>query len=104
MVFAKIFNYLSLSYIVEKVAKIRVHVIPNSKENRVEGYNTWKNAVVIRIKAPPVEGKANREVEKFLSKFFGCDVEIVSGRKSKDKIILVKGMEEKEVYDRIGRL
>ncbi len=88
----------------EKVAKLRVHVIPNSKENRIEGYDSWKKAVVIRIKAPPVEGKANRELENFLSNFFGCKVEIISGKKSRNKVVIIKGMDEKDAYDRIKRL
>ncbi len=85
----------------EKVAKLKVHVIPNSKENRIEGYDNWKKAVVVRIKAPPVEGKANKELEKFLSNFFGCKVEIISGKKSKDKVVMIKGVDEKDAYDRI---
>ncbi len=88
----------------EKVAKLRVHIIPNSKKNRIEGYDSWKKAVVIRIKAPPVEGKANRELENFLSNFFGCKVEIISGKKSRNKVVIIKGMDEKDVYDRIKRL
>ena len=83
--------------------KIKVHVIPNSKENKIEGYNEWKKAVVVRIKAPASGGRANRELEKFLSEFFESDVEIVSGKKSRDKIVLIKS-NEKKVYDKLGRV
>ena len=41
----------------------------------------------VEIKAKPVDGKANFEIEKFLSKHFGKKVKIKSGFKSKMKII-----------------
>ena len=83
--------------------RLKVHVIPNSKENKIDGYNEWKKAVVVRVKAPASEGKANRELEKFLSEFFESDVTIVSGKKSRDKIVLIKCSEE-NVYDKLGRI
>jgi len=61
-------------------------------ENKIDGYNEWKKAIVVRMKVFASEGKANREVEKFLSKFFESDVAIVSGKKSR----------EKKVYDKLG--
>ena len=46
---------------------------------------------LIEVSAPPVEGKANKEIVKEMKKIFKTDIEIVKGLKSKDKIILIKG-------------
>jgi uncharacterized protein (TIGR00251 family) len=43
----------------------------------------------IAVKAPPQEGKANKELVRFLKKTLGKNVEIVSGFKSKQKILKV---------------
>ncbi|MBU4308669.1 MAG: DUF167 domain-containing protein, partial [Nanoarchaeota archaeon] len=42
------------------------------------------------LKKKPVEGKANLELLKTLKKYFGKQVEIVSGFKSQKKIVEVR--------------
>ena len=49
----------------------------------IESGDEW----IINLKARPVEGKANGELIKFLSKKFKCKVEIVSGFTSKKKVV-----------------
>lgn len=57
--------------------------------------NCPKNEVVssrngiykINIKAKPEKGEANREIEKFLSKYFKRKIRIISGFKSKKKLL-----------------
>ena len=68
--------------------KIFVLVKAGAKENSVEKVDgtTYK----VTVKAPPVEGKANKEVEKVLSRHFKCNlsqVYIVSGFKSRSKVV-----------------
>ena len=105
MINGKCYILFSLLILVDanENVKIKVHVIPNSKENKIDGYNEWKRAIVVRVNAPASEGKANRELEKFLSKFFESDVTIVSGKKSRDKVVLIK-CSEKNVYDKLRRI
>ncbi|WP_456368878.1 DUF167 domain-containing protein [Geoglobus sp.] len=83
---------------------LRIHVIPKSKKAGVAGYDEWKKALVVRVSAPPEGGKANREVEELLSEFFGAEVEITSGHRSREKVVVVKGLSEEEVYARIERI
>ncbi|ASJ16331.1 hypothetical protein A3L04_04210 [Thermococcus chitonophagus] len=74
---------------------LQVIVRPNAKENKIEGIDEWRNRLKVSVKAPPVGGKANKELVKFLSKFFGAEVEIVRGETSREKDLLVKlGIEE----------
>ena len=71
--------------------KLRVWIQPGSKKNEV--VEVREGFLKVKIKAPPVEGKANRELIKFLSSLLKIktrDIEIKSGQKSRRKIILIK--------------
>ncbi len=71
--------------------KLKVWVQPNAKKNEINGESG--GYLKIKIKAPPVEGKANKELLRFLSKVLGVkikDLEIKMGEKSKKKVILIK--------------
>ena len=67
--------------------KFKVIVNPNSKENKIECFDKERKAYRIAIKAKPEGNKANIEVIKFLSKLLKKKLRIVSGLKSRDKII-----------------
>ena len=61
---------------------------PNSSQNKIAG--VLGDSLKINIKAPAVEGAANKELIKFLSKTFKIaksDIEFVSGEMSKRKAI-----------------
>ncbi len=70
-----------------KEPKFKILVKPNSKENKIEGFDNKRNAYIIRIKARPEDNKANIEIIRFLSKFLTKKVRIASGFKSREKII-----------------
>ncbi|HBH18070.1 MAG TPA: YggU family protein, partial [Cyanobacteria bacterium UBA9579] len=68
--------------------KISVKVIPNSSRCEIAG--TIDDILRIKLDVPPIEGKANEKCVKFLSKLLGVpktSIEIVSGEKSKSKIL-----------------
>jgi len=64
-----------------------VVIKPNSLKNEIVGYDAVKRAYKINIKEKAEDNKANKELMKFLSKFFGKRVKIKSGFRSKEKII-----------------
>ena len=71
--------------------KIRVKVKPNSRTEEVsqEGDN-----LIVKVKEPPKGGKANQAVIELLAQHFGIprsQVRILSGFKSKNKVIEVVG-------------
>ena len=71
--------------------KIQVKVKPNS---RTEELSQEGNDLVVKVKEPPREGKANQAVIKLLAQHFGVpqnQVKILSGFKSKNKVIEVTG-------------
>jgi len=59
------------------------------------GYNTWRKAVGCRVRAPALEGRANKEVIAVISEKIGIEktrISIISGTTSPVKKILVEGM------------
>lgn len=71
--------------------KISVFVKTNSKKETVEKQSD--DSYVVRVRVPPIEGKANERVQELLSEYLQIpktSVEIVSGFKSKKKIFEVK--------------
>jgi len=79
-----------------------VYVQPNAKRNEIEEIDEWRGRLKVKVKAPPVGGKANKELVKFLSKVLGADVEIVRGETSREKDLLIRGLKAEEVKKRLG--
>ncbi len=66
--------------------KITVQVKPNSKKEAVE--RLADGTYVVRVNAPPVEGKANERVIELLAQHLGVPktrIELVSGHHAKRK-------------------
>lgn len=80
--------------------RLKVQVSPGSKKSEIEGFDPWKNALIVKVRSPPEGGKANRELIELLSEFFSAEVEIVSGLKSRKKTVVVRGLSKEDVYDR----
>jgi uncharacterized protein (TIGR00251 family) len=84
--------------------KIVTQVQPNARQNEVAGF---KDGVLhVRIAAPPVGGKANRELIKFLSALLGVSkssLTIEKGVTSRRKLIGVTGLTPEQILERIRR-
>ncbi len=80
---------------------IKVEVSPNSKQVGF-GYSEWRKAVEVRIRSPPKEGKANRELLEIFRELFG-EAEIISGEKSRSKLVKV-GSSREEVVRKLREL
>ncbi len=73
---------------------IAIKIIPNSSKNQFVGI--LDGALKIKITAPPIEGKANAQLIKFLSKQTGVSkskIIIASGSTSKHKMISIEGFD-----------
>ncbi|NJF24850.1 DUF167 domain-containing protein [Thermococcus sp. Bubb.Bath] len=79
-----------------------IHVQPKAKKNAIEGVDEWRGRLKVRVSAPPVEGKANKEVVMFFSKLLGAEVSILRGETGREKDILVKGLSAEEVKKKLG--
>jgi uncharacterized protein (TIGR00251 family) len=76
-----------------------VYVKSNSKKFQIQ---TDEDKLVVFCRETPVKGRVNRELMKELSRLFERRVEIVSGFSSRQKKILVRDIEAKEVEQILG--
>lgn len=70
--------------------KYSITVKPNAKK---EGVEAVADGFVVRVNAPPIEGRANERVIELMAKHLGVPksrLEIVSGLRGKRKVLSVK--------------
>ena len=82
--------------------RVRIHAIPNARETKI--LIEPDGAITMRVHAPPVKGKANREIVKWLSKRLGrpnSHVRIVAGLGSHLKVVDIIGVDEKNFLENI---
>jgi len=88
----------------EKQIKIAVRVQPNAKRDEILGF---KDAILhLKIAAPPVKGKANLKLIKFLSAILGISkssLTIEKGISERKKVIGIHGLTQNQVTERLVR-
>jgi uncharacterized protein len=81
------------------MARIAVRVMPRARKDEIAGGRD--GALVVRVTAPPVEGKANDAVRRLLAKRLGIApgrVSVARGASGRDKLIEIDGMEAEAVH------
>ena len=70
---------------------LRIHVQPGASKSEISGFYGEPERLKVRIKAPPMEGKANKQVVQFISTLIGV---------RKDLIHLMRGetSRQKDLY------
>jgi hypothetical protein len=84
---------------------LRVRVQPRSSKAGITGIQG--DCLKVCVNAPAAEGAANRACREALAKSLGVPkgrVEIVSGSKSREKRILLKGVEKEVILSRISEI
>jgi uncharacterized protein len=77
---------------------ISVRVVPRASKSEV--IELIDGHLKVRIAAPPVDGEANTELIKLLSRYFNVpkrDIELVSGMTSRMKKVRVTGLTGQQV-------
>lgn len=80
--------------------KLRVH--PGAKRSAVNG--TFADALKIELQAPPVDGKANAALLKFLAEQLDLPktaVSLKSGESSRDKVIKITGITPEQIISNL---
>jgi uncharacterized protein len=75
-------------------SQLKIRVIPNAKRNQLTGYR--EGELILRLNAPPIEGKANKAAVDFVSQYFGVPrsaVRLVGGERSRHKIFQIVGLD-----------
>ncbi|ORX89436.1 hypothetical protein K493DRAFT_318668 [Basidiobolus meristosporus CBS 931.73] len=81
--------------------RLELHVKPGAKQNQITDIG---DRVGVQISAPPREGEANRGVVEFVAevlKVRKSNITIVSGLKSREKVVSIEGVTADEVIERI---
>lgn len=74
------------------VLTLTLHVQPGAKRTDVAGLHG--EALKIRLAAPPIEGRANEALLKFIAESFGVplrQVDLKQGGQSRHKVVAVTG-------------
>ena len=80
----------------------KVHLSPRASKDGIDGCHG--DALKIKVKAPPVEGKANEALIKFLAKLLGVPqnhLDLIHGRSGRTKTLRVEGLNPEEVVKRL---
>lgn len=84
--------------------RLHIHVQPRASKSEVVG--TFGDALKVRIAAPPVDGEANAELERFIAKLLGIPrsrVSVVSGESSRRKMLHIEAITAEEVHAAFAR-
>jgi hypothetical protein len=81
---------------------LQVKVAPNASRNEITGF--IDGVLQVKIAAPPVKGKANKELANFLGRALGVKkstVSIVKGQTARNKVIAIEGLSRDEIMRRL---
>jgi uncharacterized protein (TIGR00251 family) len=85
------------------VATLAVRVQPRARRDEIAGERA--GALLVRVTAPPVEGKANEAVRRLIAQRLGVapgNVTVVRGATSRDKLLDISGVEPDELRRLLG--
>jgi uncharacterized protein len=84
---------------------LKVRVIPNAKKSEFGGYR--EGELILRLNAPPVDGKANKAAVEFVSRYLGLSrsaVWLIGGERSRHKIFQIVGLEDSDLERKLAEL
>lgn len=80
------------------MGRLALRVQPRSRRTEIAGERA--GALLVRVTAPPVDGKANDAVRRLIAKRLDVPisrVSVVRGESSRDKLIEVDGVDDAEL-------
>lgn len=87
-----------ISLLTDKTVLLRLHVQPKASKSRIIGLHD--GCLKLAVASPPVEGRANKEVVKYLATVLGVpgrDVILKSGAQSRKKRVIVRSLNVTEI-------
>jgi uncharacterized protein len=87
-----------------KETLVKVYLQPKASKNEIVGH--YRDGIKVKVTAPPIEGKANDALIRFLAKELGISpssLEIVKGHHSREKILKISGTELGECFQKMPR-
>src|SRR5579862_8876979 len=85
--------------------RLSVLVSAGSSKSMVRGIHG--NVLKVAVRSPPEKGKANKEAEEVLAEFFGVgkgSVSVVAGQTSRNKQVVIRGIERHAAEAKLNSL
>jgi len=86
-------------------AILNIFVNTNANSNIFpSGFNKWRKRIEISVTSKPKDNKANLDIIKTTAEFFNkpvANILMISGKKSKEKSILIKGISAKSAVNKL---
>jgi len=82
---------------------LAIRVVPRARKNEISEVME-DGRIKVRLTAPPVGGKANLALIRFLAEVLSVpesNVEIIAGEQGRDKIVSISGMDSQTVEKRV---
>ena len=86
-----------------ETARLAVRLTPRASGDAIVGFEG--ETLRVRVSAPPVEGRANRALERLLAKRLGLArgaVRVVAGQASRNKVVAIDGLDAAGVRRRLA--
>lgn len=77
---------------------LSVYVQPGASKTEIVGPHN--GSLKIRIKSPPIDGRANEALIEFLAEFFQIakrSIEVIKGQTQRNKVVRISGIEYKNL-------
>lgn len=71
--------------------ELDILVSPRSNRSGLEGFDEWRKRAILRVKSPPLDGRANKEVESYFKDVTGCRSKVTAGMTSHQKTVTISG-------------
>ena len=87
----------------EATITLKIHLLPRASRNEICGLHG--DAIKVKVTAPPVEGKANMALQRFIAKklnLAASQIEIMAGQRSREKILRISGISRVAVEKALG--
>lgn len=85
------------------MGRINVRIQPRARAKEIVG---WRDdALVIRVTAPPLDGRANEALCELLAERLGVpkrNVSVVRGTAARDKVVAVEGLDDTALRSRLA--
>lgn len=99
-----LFNFMPyLSQLADGTVQLRLHVQPKASKTRIAGI--FDGCLKLTVLAPPVDGRANDVVVQYVASLLaipGRDVVLKSGAQGRRKMLVIHGLTEDEVRQKIA--
>jgi uncharacterized protein (TIGR00251 family) len=84
-------------------ATLEIRVQPRARQDEIAGLRD--GVLVVRVTAPPLDGRANRAVCRLVAKRAGVApsrVTVIRGERSRDKVLRVEGIAPEALLDALA--